>query len=39
MAKSEEEGIDRKRVDRGAAFETLLKELVEIIRRSGKKVE
>jgi hypothetical protein len=34
--KSEEEGIDRKRIDRGAAFETLLKELVEIIRQSGK---
>ena len=36
--KSEEERIGRKRVDRGAAFETLLKELVEIIRRSGKKL-
>ena len=34
--KSEEEGIDRKRIDRGAAFVTLLKELVENIRLSGK---
>jgi hypothetical protein len=36
--KSEEDAIDRKRIDRGAAFETLLKELVEIICRSGKKL-